>query len=108
MALLVLEVSVFILNPEKTSAGKNIFGKGSSDELEKARQKSLSVIKDKAALRGLGNDSDFKVKKVEIDKLSMAHTRFQQTVNEIPVWEGEAIVHLNADGELASVTDNLK
>src|SRR5215204_2262744 len=108
MALLVLAVSVFILNPETTNAGKNIFGKGNDDEIEKAKQKSLSVIKDKAALRGIGSDSDFKVKKVEIDGLSMAHTRFQQTVNDVPVWEGEAIVHLKADGELKDVTDNLK
>jgi bacillolysin len=108
MILLVLAVSVFISIPTKSGASKNIFGKGTPDEIEKARQKSLSVIKDKAAQRGIGSDNDFKVKKVEIDKLNMAHTRFQQTVNDIPVWESEAIVHLNADGELRSVTDNLK
>jgi len=107
-ALLVLAISVFILNPDTTSASKNIFGKGGSDEIEKAKQKSLSVIKDKAARRGIGNPDGIKVKKVEIDGLNMAHTRFQQTVNEIPVWEGEAIVHLNPDGELKSVTDELK
>jgi Zn-dependent metalloprotease len=107
-ALLVLAVSVFILNPDTTSAGKNVFGKGDSDEIEKAGQKSLAVLKDKAALRGIGGTDEFKVKKVEIDDLQMAHTRFQQTVNDIPVWEGEAIVHLNADGELKDVTDNLK
>jgi Zn-dependent metalloprotease len=108
MALLVLAVSVFILNPDTASAGKKVFGKGDSGEIEKAKQKSLSVIKDNAARRGIGNSDDFKVKKVEIDGLSMAHTRFQQTVNDVPVWEGEAIVHLNPDGELNGVTDNLK
>ncbi|MCP5634781.1 hypothetical protein NL380_27965, partial [Klebsiella pneumoniae] len=46
--------------------------------------------------------------KVEIDQLKMAHTRFQQTVAGVPVWEGEAIVHLGADGELKELTDNLK
>jgi thermolysin len=108
MVLLVLAISVFVSIPYKTGASKQLFGKGTPDEIEKARQKSLSVIKDKAAQRGIGNDNDFKVKKVEIDKLNMAHTRFQQTVNDIPVWESEAIVHLNADGELSSVTDDLK
>ncbi len=107
-ALLVLAIAAFISVPHQTEAGKNIFGKGTSDEIEKAKQKSLSVIRDKAAQRGIANDNDFKVKKVDIDKLNMAHTRFQQTVNNVPVWEGEAIVHLNADGELRSVTDNLK
>jgi Zn-dependent metalloprotease len=108
MALLVLAVTVFVLNPDTTSAGKNVFGRGDSDEIEKAKQKSLSVIKDNAAQRGIGNANEFKVKKVEIDGLNMAHTRFQQTVNDIPVWEGDAIVHLNPDGELRSITDDLK
>jgi Zn-dependent metalloprotease len=108
MALLVLAVSVFILNPDTTSASKTIFGKGDSDEIEKARVKSLGILREKSAGRRLGNTDEFKVKKVEIDRLSMAHTRFQQTVNDIPVWEGEAIVHLNPDGELNGVTDELK
>ncbi len=108
LALLVLAVSVFILNTDKASAGKNVFGKGDGDDLERAKQKSLTVIRDKAALRGIGNADDFKVEKVEIDRLSMAHTRFQQTVGGVPVWEGEAIVHLRADGEVAGFTDNLK
>ena len=38
----------------------------------------------------------------------MAHTRFRQTVDGIPVWEGEVIVHLKADGTLSSITDDLK
>ena len=106
--LVVLAVSAFITFSNKTSASKTVFGKVTPDEIEKAKQKSLSVIKDKAARRGITNDNDFKVKKVDIDKLNMAHTRFQQTVNDVPVWEGEAIVHLNPDGELRNVTDNLK
>ena len=58
-----------------TSAGKNVFGNGDGDELEKAKQKSLTVLKDKAALRGIGNADDFKVEKVEIDRLSMAQAK---------------------------------
>src|SRR5689334_25063658 len=38
----------------------------------------------------------------------MAHTHVQQTVNGVPVWEGQAVVHLKADGELSQITDNLK
>jgi thermolysin len=108
MTLIVLAASFFVLNPHNTNAGKNTFGKGNGDDLENAKQKSLSIIKDRAARRGIGNADDIKVKKVEIDRLNMAHTRFQQTLNDVPVWEGEAIVHLNADGELKGVTDELK
>ncbi|MDQ3373685.1 MAG: M4 family metallopeptidase, partial [Acidobacteriota bacterium] len=108
LALFVLAVSVFVSIPKKAGAGKNIFGNGTQDEKEIAKQKSLEVIKDKAAKRGIGYADNFKVKKVDIDELKMAHTRFQQTVDDIPVWEGEAIVHLNPDGEVATVTDDLK
>jgi hypothetical protein len=38
----------------------------------------------------------------------MAHTKVRQTVGDVPVWEGEAIVHLKADGSLSTITDNLK
>lgn len=100
LALFVLAISVFVSIPKKASAGKNIFDKGTQDEKEIAKQKSLEIIKDKAAKRGIGNADNFKVKKVDIDELKMAHTRFQQTVDDIPVWEGEAIVHLNPDGEI--------
>jgi thermolysin len=108
LALLGLAVSFLVINPEKTSAGKLAFGKGTHDEIENAKQKSLRVLKDRAVRRGIGNADEFKVKKVEIDRLNMAHTRFQQTVDNVPVWEGEAIVHLNPEGELRGMTDELK
>jgi len=38
----------------------------------------------------------------------MAHTKVRQTVGGVPVWEGEAIVHLKADGSLSTITDGLK
>ncbi|HEX8289538.1 MAG TPA: M4 family metallopeptidase [Pyrinomonadaceae bacterium] len=108
LALLVLAVAIFVSLPKETGASKNVFDKGTPDEIEKAKQKSLDVMRNKAAERGIGNADELKVKKVNIDELKMAHTRFQQTVNDVPVWEGEAIVHLDSDGELRSVTDDLK
>jgi Zn-dependent metalloprotease len=114
LALFVLAVSIaFILKPQTAGAGRNVFEKGSQDEREIARKKSLEVLRDKALQRGVkvnpaSPEDDFKVKKIEIDGLKMAHTRVQQVVNDVPVWEGEAIVHLRPDGELSTVTDNLK
>lgn len=107
-ALLVLALSAFILLPGKIDASKNIFISGSQDELDNARQISLGIMRDRAARSAVGNPDEFAVQKVEIDDLKMAHTRFRQTVNGIPVWEGEAIVHLKSDGSLANVTDELK
>jgi thermolysin len=101
-------VGIFAFLGNKTEANKPVFGQGGQDELETAKKISLDVLRDKAAKRGIGNADKFKVKKVFIDELKMAHTRFQQTVDDVPVWEGEAIVHLNSDGTTAAVTDDLK
>ncbi len=99
---------MFGLISNQAGAKKPIFGSGSQDELERAKQISLEVLRNRASLRSTGNPDELKVQKVEIDDLKMAHTRVRQTVNEIPVWEGEAIVHLQPDGELSTVTDELK
>jgi Zn-dependent metalloprotease len=44
---------------------------------------------------------------VQIDELGMAHTRVMQTQGGVPVWGGEAIVHLTPAGQVAGVTDTL-
>jgi Zn-dependent metalloprotease len=108
LALLVLAVSVFILIPKGSGASGNIFDKGTQDELERAKQISLGILREKAAQRSIGNVDDYQVMVVELDDLQMAHTRVRQTVGGIPVWEGEAIVHLKPNGEFSAFTDNLK
>ena len=108
LALVVLTLSVFILMPKKAGAKKPVFNSGSQDELENAKQISLGILRNRASLAAVGNVDEFQVQKVEIDNLKMAHTRVRQTVAGVPVWEGEAIVHLNELGELSTVTDNLK
>ncbi|MFY9224617.1 MAG: M4 family metallopeptidase, partial [Blastocatellia bacterium] len=50
---------------------------------------------------------DLKEKNIFVDELAMAHTKFQQTHQGIPVFGGETIVHLNADGSLFTITDSL-
>jgi len=96
------------LSSQKTGAKKNIFEKGTQDELERAKQISLNILRGKSAERATGDVADFQVQKVEIDELKMAHTKVRQAIGNIPVWEGEAIVHLNPDGELSTITDDLK
>ena len=91
----------------RTAANAAMFITGSQDELEKAKQISLDILRDRSARRG-GTSDDYEVTKVEIDDLRMAHTRVRQMVDGIPVWEGEAIVHLKADGAVSAITDDLK
>ncbi len=91
----------------RVGASRPIFGQG-GDDLETAKQISLGILRERAAQRAIGNVDEYQIQKVEIDDLSMAHTRVRQTVAGIPVWEGEAIVHLKSDGALSTVTDELK
>ncbi len=108
LAVFGIAIFVFGLITNKTGANKPVFNAGTQDELENAKQISLGVLRDRAAQRAIGNVDEFQVQKVEIDDLKMAHMRVRQTVGGIPVWEGEAIVHLNQDGSLSTVTDDLK
>ena len=48
-----------------------------------------------------------RVLRSKIDEEGIAHTRVQQMVGSVPVWHGEAIVHLFSDGEVFAVTDSL-
>ncbi len=91
---------------QKSGASKSVFQSGTQDELEIAKQISLDILRGQSAQRAIGNADEFSVQKVKIDELKMAHTKVRQTVGGIPVWEGEAIVHLNPDGELSSITDD--
>ncbi len=98
----------FGLISNKAGATKPVFKTGSQDELSQAKQISLNILRDRAAQRAIGNVDEFQVQKVEIDDLGMAHTRVRQTVASIPVWEGEAIIHLSKEGELSTISDQLK
>lgn len=107
-AILAAVLLVFGIVSRQTGASRSVFNTGSDDERELAKQISLGILRDKAAQRAIGNPDDYIVKRVEIDELKMAHTHVQQKIAGVPVWEGEAIVHLKADGELSLITDDLK
>ncbi len=108
LAVLATAFLVFGVISKKTGAAKPIFGKDKTEDQETAKEISLRILREQAAQRQIGNVDDFNVLRVEIDELKMAHTHVRQTVNGIPVWEGEAIVHLKPDGELSRITDDMK
>lgn len=108
LAVFAVGLLAFGIVSRTADANKSIFDKGSQDELETAKQISLGILRDRAAQKAVGNPDEYIVKRVEVDSVRMAHTHVQQTINNVPVFEGEAIVHLKADGELAVVTDSLK
>ncbi len=99
---------VFGIVSRHTGASKTVFNSGSDDERELAKQISIGILRDRATQRAIGNPDEYAVKRVEIDDLKMAHTHVQQYVGGVPVWEGEAIVHLGSDAALSLITDDLK
>ncbi len=106
LAVTIVALGVFALWSDTTEAQRSVSGK---KDIEAVRTKSLAYLNDRLAARGFARASDTNVKVTEvfIDDLNMGHTRVQQTVNKVPVWGGEAIVHLNEDGSLATITDDL-
>ncbi|MFN6963514.1 MAG: M4 family metallopeptidase [Pyrinomonadaceae bacterium] len=108
IGILGLALVAFGLFTSGSNAQRTVFGKGSPDEKETARRLSLDVLRQRASLRPIGDPTEYKVKSTDVDERGMAHTRFQQTAGGVPVWQGEAIVHLKNDGSLREVTDDIK
>ena len=108
LAVIVGVLIVFGIVSKRAEANKAVFGTGLQDDKETAKRISLDILRDKASLRSIGKVDDYEIQKVDIDELKMAHTRVRQIVDGVRVWEGEAIVHLKSDGELSTITDDLK
>jgi Zn-dependent metalloprotease len=71
------------------------------------REIALQRLEERLAARGIDARRDLEVIRAETDDLAMSHVRVQQTVKGVPVFGGQAIVHLDADGETFAVTDDL-
>jgi Zn-dependent metalloprotease len=107
-AVIAIAFFMFGIISMRSEANEPIFGRNNGDDQERAKQISLGILRNQALQRAIGVVDDYAVKRVEIDDLKMAHTHVQQTIGGVPVWEGEAIVHLKSDGELSLITDDLK
>ncbi|MBK7394214.1 MAG: M4 family metallopeptidase [Chloracidobacterium sp.] len=107
LAVIVVALVAFGVVSKRATANKAVFNTGSQDEREMAKQISLDFLRNRAAERAIGNADDFEIKRVEIDGLKTAHTHVRQRIGGVPVWEGEAIVHIAADGSVKGMTDAL-
>ncbi len=76
-------------------------------ELALAKTISYVHLAEHIGRHGIANVNELKTLRVEKDKQSLTHTHVQQTHRGVPVFGGEAIVHLNADSSLSDITDNL-
>lgn len=55
----------------------------------------------------LAGVASYSTLRVGVDTLGMAHVRLQQDVNGVPVFGGEAIVHLDETGAFVGITDDM-
>ncbi|MGB7923057.1 MAG: M4 family metallopeptidase [Pyrinomonadaceae bacterium] len=72
-----------------------------------ARNVSYNYLAQHIGKHGIGDINDLKPLRVEEDQQAMTHTHVQQTFQNVPVFGGEAIVHLNADQSVSDITDSL-
>jgi Zn-dependent metalloprotease len=56
---------------------------------------------------GIQDVERFTTKRVFVDDLGTGHAHLQQVVDGVPVFEGEAIVHLDPDGSVGGITQDL-
>jgi Zn-dependent metalloprotease len=98
---------IFALAMPRRDASAQRSNSPSADKLARARDKALRVIEAHANKKGLAGNSDLKTTRVFADDQEKSHTRFQQTHKGVPVFGGEAIVHLNPDESVFAVTDDL-
>jgi len=97
-----------------SACGENV-DSSSFEGFSEGSPAELAVAEESAYAKLYAEDGEATFKKVEalrtlkvtVDEVAMAHTRVQQLAGGVPVWGGEAIVHLGQDGALASVTDDL-
>jgi Zn-dependent metalloprotease len=107
LTLLAAFAAFAFLTKESVQADRTVFGAKSLADRARVEQISLNYLREATANRSIAAN-DFNTLSVNFDDLNMAHTKVRQTVAGVPVWEGEAIVHVKSDGSLRSITDDLK
>ncbi len=95
------------VNATEEIGDDQLFQDGSADELvlaEDLAYESLFDADGPALAKGVG---ELRTMRVKVDDLRFAHTKVQQLVNGVPVFGGEAIVHLTPQGKLFGITDDM-
>lgn len=68
---------------------------------------AIAALEAAVGAESVGAVADFPVVKLRTDELDLTHVRVQQAIGGVPVFGGEAIVHLRADGSTHAITDTL-
>lgn len=77
-------------------------------EAQGRAEAALSRVMEKRGALGLDKRHTFKVRNVHVDHLGRAHVRMDQHFQGVRIWGGEAIAHVNEEGEHLPMTDALR
>jgi Zn-dependent metalloprotease len=79
-----------------------------SDEYQQLKTTSLKYLNEELGREeGELPNTNFDVVSINRDELGFVHAKVRQTYNDIPLFNGEAIVHLDREGSLFTVTNDL-
>lgn len=83
-------------------------GSSRSDGEDQLPQAASAALDGLADTHRLGASRSFALLRDELGPARIRHIHVQQTVSGVPVWGGEAIVHLSPDGRVRAVTDDVQ
>jgi Zn-dependent metalloprotease len=86
------------LNRTKINQGSEKYGK--------LKNLSLTYLNEELPKNNNQSADDYKILSMNKDGLGFVHTKIQQIYKGVPVFGGEAIVHLNKDDSLSTITDD--
>ncbi len=85
--------------------GESVFVTGDEQSIAMAGELALRHVAERPDM--FAGAGEIALRTVLIDELGAAHARVRQSVGGVPVFQGEAIIHLGADGLFDSMTDKL-
>lgn len=92
---------------EPVGSGGARFGVGRADELEIAIDLGTAALDGADSPIAAKQIVDYTVLSAKVDVADTAHVKVQQLSSGVPVFGGEAIVHLDTDGAVTGYTDAL-
>lgn len=79
-----------------------------SGEVSTLPEKAVPPLRALATKEGLHEDMPFRLRRDSTGPAGVRHIHVAQTVHGVPVWGAEAIVHLDANGALRGITNDLQ
>ncbi|MBC7797643.1 MAG: peptidase M4 family protein [Pyrinomonadaceae bacterium] len=105
LGLLGTASAVLCLSLTAHTAAQSLAANQKQEKLALAEQRGLDFLQSRSGSLNLRAVDEFRTKRVFVDEDGVSHLHVQQTYLGVPVFGGEAIVHLQDDGAVSAFTD---